>query len=219
MARSGLKAHPSSREPERQVLDAKTFAKKQRAHKRGLAKAAQDMRADETEAQRDARWEKHGPDHDDPADMDAYNKLVEETFDDSPGGRAKRAAGRLEDRGAARGAAPTVGQDGAGVILGAFATVLLLQYLNGGMAGVRAWLAAKFLNRTGGGSGGNALGSGKGNDLGLLSIPGLAGAKPVPGTTTKGTGPATGTANASSWQQTMGLTQTGQRAPVTGGSR
>lgn len=38
--------------------------------------------------------------------------------------------------------------DGAGVLLGFIAYALFLAYVKGGWTGVRAWLAAKFLNRT-----------------------------------------------------------------------
>ncbi len=40
--------------------------------------------------------------------------------------------------------------DGAGILLGFVAYALFLAYVKGGWSGVRGWLAAKFLNRTGG---------------------------------------------------------------------
>ena len=42
--------------------------------------------------------------------------------------------------------------DGAGLLLGLIAWVIALQYIRGGPAAVRAWLAAKFLNKGPGGS-------------------------------------------------------------------
>jgi hypothetical protein len=40
--------------------------------------------------------------------------------------------------------------DGAGFFVGLFAYAVLVNYLRGGVPGAKAWLAAKFLNRTGG---------------------------------------------------------------------
>lgn len=51
-------------------------------------------------------------------------------------------------RGSSMLSAPDTG-DASGFVLGLFATVLMLQYLHGGPAQVRKWLAAKFLNRDG----------------------------------------------------------------------
>lgn len=43
----------------------------------------------------------------------------------------------------------TAANAGGGLILGTLSYVLALAYLRGGSAGVKAWLRAKFLNRTG----------------------------------------------------------------------
>jgi hypothetical protein len=81
-------------------------------------------------------------------------------------GRAAPAVPTRESRqspntrpGAARGRAralterpvPVAGisvNDGAGFVLGVLAWVLTVQYLQHGVPGVKAWLRAKFLNRT-----------------------------------------------------------------------
>lgn len=73
--------------------------------------------------------------------------------------------------------------DASGFLLGLFATVLLLQYLHGGTAQVRKWLAAKFLNRDGNGYGFQAAPNGR-----TLPIP--AGGDP----SKPGTNPTTGLA-------------------------
>lgn len=62
--------------------------------------------------------------------------------------RRRRARDATRRLGSARAAGVTV-DDGAGVLLGALVWVLVLQYLQGGMTQVRAWLNAKFLNRVG----------------------------------------------------------------------
>lgn len=52
----------------------------------------------------------------------------------------------------ARGRSPVPGgnvaEEGAGFLLGLFAYALLVNFLRAGPAGVRAWLAAKFINKT-----------------------------------------------------------------------
>lgn len=54
--------------------------------------------------------------------------------------------GRPASRWNAPGWAPTAG----GIVLGALADVLFVQYMRGGWAEVRAWLGAKFLNNSAG---------------------------------------------------------------------
>jgi|SRR5579871_5770644 len=72
---------------------------------------------------------------------------------------AKRASGRSSgSRSAPRSSgrrASSAAQNGAGILLGAFAWALFINYVHGGWAGVRAWLAAKFLNNTGSSAGPN----------------------------------------------------------------
>lgn len=69
-----------------------------------------------------------------------------------------------EDRRQARGArvqqlrsgpvasAGGAANQGAGILLGLFAYALLVNYLQGGVKGTKAWLSAKFLNRPTGGA-------------------------------------------------------------------
>lgn len=59
-----------------------------------------------------------------------------------------RAAARQARADQVKGKGLDVAQNGAGFILGLFAYALLVNYLAGGVKGSRAWLAAKFLNRT-----------------------------------------------------------------------
>lgn len=56
----------------------------------------------------------------------------------------------LDRMGERAGAGITAAGDASGFLLGLFGMVLFLQYLHGGMPQVRAWMAAKFLNRVAG---------------------------------------------------------------------
>lgn len=64
----------------------------------------------------------------------------------TPGSAAPTSGGRSTSRWNAPGWAPTAG----GIVLGALADVLFVQYMRGGWAEVRAWLGAKFLNNSAG---------------------------------------------------------------------
>lgn len=65
-------------------------------------------------------------------------------------GRDARNANLRSTAGAGAAKAGSVANDGAGILLGMFAYALLVNYLAGGVAGTRAWLSAKFLNRPNG---------------------------------------------------------------------
>lgn len=71
---------------------------------------------------------------------------------------AASAAGRVGSVGVPQ-RVPVVGgatvDDGAGLVLGMLAWVITVQYLRGGMPGVKAWLRAKFLNQTSGAGAGS----------------------------------------------------------------
>lgn len=77
--------------------------------------------------------------------------------------RVERIAGRIT-AGARTAAtpAPTGGlvNDGAGVILGAVAWALILNWLRYGTRGARGWISAKFINKPMGGPGGKPRGRG-----------------------------------------------------------
>lgn len=193
----------------------------------------------ENRKERAARWAANGdePDWNDPLDADDYMRTYEQQHRRE--GLAMARAHERAEKAALHGSAvpttrrppaptargdqlrdralsnPTLGQDGAGVVLGLFSTILLLQYLNGGSAGVRRWLAAKFLNRTSSELGVNAVGTGAGNDFGLLAPVGLRGAPATPGSTTYSRGDTPPT----TWQGVLGLSQHSATAPVPAGAR
>jgi hypothetical protein len=187
------------------VSDTRAFYKASKASKRN----GKSLRG-ETQAQREDRWMRDGgPDEDDLVDQHDFNeftdRLSREADEDEKADRSdkRRAAARravdpgvraqLGDTSWRRQLGPvTLSGDASGAILGALALVLFVQYLHGGPSQVKAWLAAKMLNRVAGDPG-NALGSGKGNDFGLLSVPGMSGVPVVPGTTTRTVRPGTTT--------------------------
>lgn len=91
---------------------------------------------------------------DDPAEHQVSDEVYGYYED---GAAARKAEDRVERRGeipsritssAPARKAGSLAADGAGFLLGLFAYALLSAYLGGGTKGVRAWLAAKFLNRT-----------------------------------------------------------------------
>lgn len=70
-----------------------------------------------------------------------------------PTGSGKGSDARFHPTGLIPGGRPLVSgggavDEGAGFLLGLFVYALGVSYLRGGTAGVRSWLAAKFLNRT-----------------------------------------------------------------------
>jgi hypothetical protein len=84
---------------------------------------------------------------DDPAEFQTDDELYGYYQD---GRSAARAESRSERIGSVRERGGSVANDGAGIILGLVGYALLVNYLQGGVAGTRAWLAAKFLNRPSG---------------------------------------------------------------------
>lgn len=102
--------------------------------------------------QRDAPLERAynaGRRGDDPAEYQTSDELYGYYQD---GAKAAKAEGRQargdQLRGQAAGKAGSAASDGAGFLLGLIGYALLANYLRGGRSAVRAWLAAKFLNRT-----------------------------------------------------------------------
>jgi len=98
----------------------------------------------------------------------------------APGTSADASSGgRSSSRFNQSGFGPTAG----GVVLGAFAVVLFVQYSRGGSAQVKAWFAAKFLNNasTSAGAAGSLVGQGvqiwgQGVTLGATGAGGTSGA-------------------------------------------
>lgn len=82
---------------------------------------------------------------DDPAEFQTDDELWGYYQD---GAKAARGERRQERTGAAIGKAGATANDGAGFLLGLIGYAIMAAYLRGGVGGVRAWFAAKFLNHT-----------------------------------------------------------------------
>lgn len=119
-----------------------TDTDRDRAYKQGQGAARRAL--DERRRGRPAR----GPAqvHADPELQDIYEQGHRQTVSD-----ARRTAVRTKVGGAvapAASSAKSVGENGAGFILGLIAFALFRNYLQGGWTGVNQWLAAKFVNKT-----------------------------------------------------------------------
>lgn len=89
----------------------------------------------------------------DPAQFQVSDELYGYYQDGQRAAKAQARAERGEQlRGAAGARAGSAASDGAGFVLGLIAYAILANYLRGGVPAVRAWFAAKFLNKTGAGA-------------------------------------------------------------------
>lgn len=87
---------------------------------------------------------------DDPAEYQSSDELWSYYQDGARAAKAEQRSARVDKlQGQAGAKAGTVANDGAGFLLGLLAYALMANYLRGGTPAVRAWLAAKFLNRAG----------------------------------------------------------------------
>lgn len=88
---------------------------------------------------------------DDPAEFQTDDRLAGAYEDGAKAAKGQARQDRTDKvRGDVGAKAGSMANDGAGFVLGLIGYAILVNYLRAGVPGVRAWTAAKFLNRTSG---------------------------------------------------------------------